>query len=44
MKDGEIVIKGLPKRMEKSECIKYYNKKLWSYWDKAYKSGRKESK
>lgn len=44
MKDGEIVIKGLPKRMEKTECLSYYNKKLWSYWNKVYRTGKKEVK
>lgn len=37
LKDGEIVIKKLPKRMKKQDGLKYYNKKLWDYWQKNYK-------
>ncbi len=32
IKDGEIVIKKLPKRMGKKEGLKYYNKKLAQVW------------
>lgn len=30
--DGEIIIRKLPKRMDKKEGLKYYNKKLRDYW------------
>lgn len=32
MKNGEIVIRKLPERMKRQECIKYYNLKLEKVW------------
>ena len=44
LKDGEIIIKKLPKRMKKQESLVYYNRKLWDYWRQHYPTSERHRK